>query len=66
MTRRVEHDKTRERLTELVCRVEDGAKDRESEPLADTFKKAKVALEAATRDIAALRRRATDLTRRSG
>jgi hypothetical protein len=34
--------------------------------LADSFRKAKAALEDATRDIAALRRRAGDFTRRSG
>jgi len=34
--------------------------------LADSFRKAKAALDDATRDIAALRRRAGDFTRRSG
>jgi len=34
--------------------------------LADSFRKAKAALEDATRDIAALRRRAGNFTRRSG
>jgi len=65
MSQRSKREQSRERTIDVVSRVEGRVEGVPQPDIADSFRRAKAALDGAVRDIVAVRRRAGDFARRS-